>query len=89
MIVGPIDTFSNASLDRRAKVTLHETITAKPKKKKVPVKLAPGSYASPKTPDMAPPRTTPYGGPMTPTPHQYVRPGGNDFLKYQSKGYPC
>jgi hypothetical protein len=83
---GPHDTFSNASLDRRASITLHETI--KPKAKKKPISK-PGSYAEPKPPGAALPRTMAFGGELEPTPHQYVRAGASDFLLLPSKGFSC
>lgn len=86
MTTGPITTFSNASLDRRATITMHDTI--KPKKRKAHVSK-PGTYAAPKHPDAAAPRTIPFSGDLDPTPHQPVRAGGDDFLKCPSKGFSC
>ena len=83
-------TISHASLDRKAQITLHETITAPPKrKKKPPVKLAPGSYAAAKPEGAALPRTTYRFDELPPQPKLYVRDGGEDFLKHPSRGYPC
>lgn len=87
---GPIRVFSNKQIDRRAEITLHDTIAAPPKKKKrSPAKLPPGSYASPKTPDMAAPRTIPFAPLQHPLPKPFVRDGGNDFLNCPSKGFSC
>ena len=83
-------TISHASLDRKASITLHETITAPPKRKKKPtVKLAPGSYAAAKPEGAALPRTTYRFDELEPLPQPYVRDGGNDFLKLPSKGFSC
>lgn len=85
---GGHDTFSNASLDRRAEITLHETLVPKPKGKRKHVSK-PGSYAEQKPEGAALPRTNYKFTPLPALPKPYVRDGGDDFLKYKSKGYPC
>ena len=85
---GPHDTFSNASIDRRATVTLHETLVPKPKAKRKHVSR-PGTYAEPKPDGAALPRTQYKFAPLPALPQPYVRDGAADFLKHPSKGFSC
>ena len=85
---GGHDTFSNASLDRRAEITLHKTLVPKPKGKCKHVSQ-PGTYAEQKPEGAALPRTTYKFTPLPALPQPYVRDGAADFLKHPSKGFSC
>lgn len=90
MTSGQINTFSNASLDRRAVITLHETITAPPKNRKKKLHVSkPGTYAAQKPEGAALPRTNYKFTPLPALPLPYVRDGAADFLKHPSKGFSC
>ena len=83
-------TISHASLDRKASITLHETITAPPKNRKKKQHVSqPGTYAAQKPEGAALPRTNYKFTPLPALPQPYVRAGADDFLKYKSKGFSC
>ena len=85
---GPSILFTQKQQERSAKIMLHKTILEKPPRAK-PAKQGPGSYALPKPPGAALPCTLQLDTNLVPIKHQYVREGGNDFLKLKSRGAGC
>jgi len=81
---------SRKSAERSATVPIPAPVVVPRKRKgKAKAVLTPGTYASPRAPGMALPRTFSYGNEPWSPPTAVIRSGGEDFLKYESKGVKC